>query len=71
MAQTTNLSMKHKLLNGQHLSLNDQIKLLSEFVLTIDGIPQILAEICKLPNAWPWGRNNISERMEHHAWLRN
>jgi len=44
--------MKSKLLNGQHLSLNEQIKLLSEFVMTIDDMPQILAEIDKIPNAW-------------------
>jgi len=44
--------MQSRLLNGQHLSLDGQIKLLSEFVMTIDGIPQILEEIGKLPNAW-------------------
>jgi len=44
--------MKNKLLNGQHLSLNEQVKLLSEFVMTIDDMPQILAEIDKIPNAW-------------------
>lgn len=47
-----NFNMKSKLLNGQHLSLNEQIKLLSEFVMTIDDMPQILAEIDKIPNAW-------------------
>lgn len=44
--------MQNKLLNGQHLSLHDQVKLLSEFVMTIDGIPQILEDIGKVPNAW-------------------
>lgn len=44
--------MKNKLLNGQHLSLNEQINLLTEFVMTMDGMPQILEEIAKLPNAW-------------------
>jgi hypothetical protein len=44
--------MKNKLLNGQHLSLNEQTDLLSEFVKTIDGIPQILNAIRTLPNAW-------------------
>jgi len=44
--------MKSKLLNGQHLSLNEQVKLLSEFVMTIDDIPQILTELDKIPNAW-------------------
>lgn len=44
--------MKNKLLNGQHLSLNEQVNLLAEFVMTIEGMPQILEEITKLPNAW-------------------
>lgn len=44
--------MKDRLLNGQHLSLTEQLKLLSEFVMTIDAIPEILKEIGKLPNAW-------------------
>ena len=44
--------MKNKLLNGQHLSLNEQVILLSEFVMTIDGMPQILEKISHLPNAW-------------------
>ncbi|AAZ26855.1 nucleotidyltransferase family protein [Colwellia psychrerythraea] len=44
--------MKKKLLNGQHLSLDEQIALLSEFVMTIDGMPQILEKINHLPNAW-------------------
>lgn len=44
--------MKSKLLNGQHLSLDDQVKLLTEFVMTIDGMPKILQEISKLPDAW-------------------
>ncbi len=44
--------MKNKLLNGQHLSLDEQIALLSEFVMTIDGMPQILEKINHLPNAW-------------------
>jgi len=46
------LRMKNKLLNGQHLSLNDQVDLLSEFVMTIDGMPQILKEISHNANAW-------------------
>ena len=44
--------MKNKLLNGQHLSLDEQIALLSEFVMTIDGMPKILEKINHLPNAW-------------------
>jgi len=44
--------MKNKLLNGQHLSLNEQVTLLSEFVMTIDGMPQILEKTSHLPNAW-------------------
>ena len=44
--------MRNKLLNGQHLALNDQVKLLSEFVMTIEGIPQVLDEISKFPDAW-------------------
>jgi hypothetical protein len=44
--------MKNKLLNGQHLSLDDQVDLLSEFVMTIDGMQKILKEISNLPNAW-------------------
>ncbi|PKH87164.1 nucleotidyltransferase family protein [Colwellia sp. Bg11-28] len=44
--------MKKNLLNGQHLSLDEQIALLSEFVMTIDGMPQILEKINHLPNAW-------------------
>ncbi len=44
--------MKNKLLNGQHLSLNEQVNLLTEFVMTIEGMPQILEEITKFPNAW-------------------
>ncbi len=44
--------MKSKLLHGQHLSLSKQIELLSEFVMTINGMPQVLAEIGKLPDAW-------------------
>jgi hypothetical protein len=44
--------MKKKLLNGQHLSLDEQIALLSEFVMTIDGMPKILEKINHLPNAW-------------------
>ena len=44
--------MKNKLLHGQHLSLKEQVDLLSEFVMTIDGMSQILKEIGKLPNAW-------------------
>jgi len=44
--------MKYKLINGQHLSLNAQLTLLSEFLMTIEGIPQILNEMSKLPNAW-------------------
>ena len=44
--------MKNKLLHGQHLSLDEQVNLLSEFVMTIDGMPQILEAIAKLPNAW-------------------
>jgi hypothetical protein len=44
--------MKNKLLNGQHLSLDEQVNLLTEFVMTIDGMPKILQEINNLPNAW-------------------
>ena len=44
--------MKNKLLNGQHLSLNEQVNLLAEFVMTIEGMSQILEEMSKLPNAW-------------------
>lgn len=44
--------MKNKLLNGQHISLNEQVNLLTEFVMTMDGMSQILEEIAKLPNAW-------------------
>ena len=44
--------MKTRLLQGQHLALNEQIELLSEFVMTIDSLPQILNEISKLPDAW-------------------
>lgn len=44
--------MQNKLLNGQHLALNDQVELLSEFVMTIEGIPQVLNEIRKFPDAW-------------------
>jgi len=44
--------MKNKLLNGKHLSLEEQVNLLSEFVMSIDGMPQILKEISKLPDAW-------------------
>ncbi len=44
--------MKNKLLHGQYLSLKEQVDLLSEFVMTIDGMSQILKEIGKLPNAW-------------------
>jgi hypothetical protein len=44
--------MKSPLFNGQHLTLNKQIQLLSEFVMTIDDIPQILTEIEKIPDAW-------------------
>lgn len=44
--------MKNKLLNGQHLSINEQVDLLSEFVVTIEGMPQILEKISNLPNAW-------------------
>ena len=36
--------MKNKLLNGQHLSLNDQTELLSEFVMTVEGLPKVLDE---------------------------
>ena len=44
--------MKNKLLNGQHLSINEQVDLLSEFVVTIEGMPKILEKISNLPNAW-------------------
>jgi hypothetical protein len=44
--------MKSKLLNGQHLSLDGQVDLLSDFVMTIDGMPKILREISNIPNAW-------------------
>jgi uncharacterized protein len=44
--------MKNKLLRGQHLSLDEQVNLLTDFVMTMDGMPQILDEIGKLPNAW-------------------
>ncbi|RVU83508.1 nucleotidyltransferase family protein [Leucothrix sargassi] len=44
--------MKQRLLEGQHLSLQKQIGLLSEFVHTIEGIPQVLDEIQRVPNAW-------------------
>ena len=50
-----NMGMKNKLLNAQHLSLNEQVKILSEFVMSIDIIPQILDEISTLPNAWLGG----------------
>ncbi|MCU4674248.1 nucleotidyltransferase family protein [Catenovulum sp. 2E275] len=41
-----------ELLTAQHLPLQEQTKLLSEFVMTINGIPQILDCINALPNAW-------------------
>ena len=44
--------MESKLLNGQHLTLNGQMELLSEFVMTIEGVPAVLHEIKKLPDAW-------------------
>lgn len=44
--------MKNKLLNGKNLSLDKQINLLSEFVMTIDEIPKILEKIVNIPNAW-------------------
>lgn len=44
--------MKNRLLNGLHLSLDNQVDLLSEFVMTIDGMPKILKEIGNIPNAW-------------------
>ena len=44
--------MKNKLLNGQHLSLDKQVNLLSDFVMTIDGMPKILEEIANISNAW-------------------
>ncbi|SHO58993.1 nucleotidyltransferase family protein [Vibrio quintilis] len=44
--------MKSKFLNGQHLSLEQQIDLLSEFVLSIDEISPILQAIHRVPDAW-------------------
>jgi hypothetical protein len=49
---TTRITMKDRLLNGHHLSLQQQTELLSEFMLSIDDMPKILAAITKLPNAW-------------------
>jgi len=44
--------MKNRLLNGSHLSLDQQIELLSEFIMHIDDMPQILDAITELPDAW-------------------
>ncbi len=50
-----NMDMKNKLLTAQHLSLTEQVKLLSEFVMSIDIISQVLDELSTLPNAWLGG----------------
>jgi hypothetical protein len=47
-----NSDIKDKLLNAHHLSLEQQIKILSDFILSIDDIPRVLDAITKLPNAW-------------------
>jgi len=44
--------MKDRLLNAHHLSLEQQIKVLSDFILSIDHMPRTLDAISKLPNAW-------------------
>jgi len=44
--------MKDKLLNGHHLPLNQQVELLSEFIMSIDDMPQVLEAITDLPDAW-------------------
>ena len=44
--------MKDKLLNGHHLTLDQQVELLSEFIMSIDDIPQVLEAITELSDAW-------------------
>jgi len=44
--------MKNRLLKGHHLPLEQQIELLSEFIMSIDDMPQILDAITELPDAW-------------------
>ena len=44
--------MKNELLNAQHLSLEQQVELLSDFVMSMDEIPKILNRIQQVPGAW-------------------
>ena len=62
--------MKSKLLNGQHLTLNGQMELLSEFVMTIEDVPAVLHEIKKLPDAWIGAGIIFHERVERHSRIR-
>ncbi len=44
--------MHNELKDGQYLSLEKQTKLLSDFIITIEGMPEILKSISHIPNSW-------------------